>query len=121
VPEGASPSLEAHVGDSRDRYALDDLVAARTHDEVWNAAQRQLLTEGRIHNYLRMVWGKRILEWTDGPREAVACYWYTRALARLSNTRAHWRIVPQAGVSGALAGSCHRVAGFREKKAREVY
>jgi len=72
VPEWARRSLEAHAGDSRDRYTLEDLAAARTHDEVWNAAQRQLLIEGRIHNYLRMVWGKRILEWTDGPREAVA-------------------------------------------------
>ena len=71
VPEWARRSLEEHAGDSRDLYAFDDLAGARTHDEVWNAAQRQLLTEGRIHNYLRMVWGKRILEWTDGPREAL--------------------------------------------------
>ena len=72
VPEWARRSLEEHAGDSRDLYAFDDLAGAKTHDEVWNAAQRQLLTEGRIHNYLRMVWGKRILEWTDGPREAFA-------------------------------------------------
>jgi len=72
VPAWARRSLEAHADDSRDRYALEDLAEAKTHDEVWNAAQRQLLTEGRIHNYLRMVWGKRILEWSDGPREAVA-------------------------------------------------
>lgn len=72
VPEWARRSLEEHAGDSRELYAFDDLAAARTHDEVWNAAQRQLLTEGRIHNYLRMVWGKRILEWTEDPREAIA-------------------------------------------------
>jgi deoxyribodipyrimidine photo-lyase len=37
---------------------------------LWNAAQRQLLREGRIHNYLRMLWGKKILEWTGSPEEA---------------------------------------------------
>ncbi len=72
LPEWGRRSLEAHADDSRDRYAFDDLAAARTDDEVWNAAQRQLLIEGRIHNYLRMVWGKRILEWTESPREAFA-------------------------------------------------
>ena len=38
---------------------------------MWNAAQRQLVTEGRIHNYLRMLWGKKILEWTAHPRDAL--------------------------------------------------
>ena len=44
---------------------------ARTHDPRWNAAQNQLRTEGRIHNYLRMLWGKKILEWSENPREAL--------------------------------------------------
>src|SRR5262249_27162342 len=38
---------------------------------VWNAAQTQLVREGRIHNYLRMLWGKKILEWTRSAREAL--------------------------------------------------
>lgn len=42
-----------------------------TSDELWNAAQRQLVEDGVIHNYLRMLWGKRILEWTEHPREAL--------------------------------------------------
>ena len=46
--------------------------AARTHDPLWNAAQRQLREEGIIHNYLRMLWGKLILEWSDDPRTALA-------------------------------------------------
>ncbi len=45
-----------------------------THDPLWNAAQRQLVREGRIHNYLRMLWGKKILEWTPNPRDAVAVH-----------------------------------------------
>ena len=46
--------------------------AAQTHDPSWNAAQRQLVREGRIHNYLRMLWGKKILEWTSRPADALA-------------------------------------------------
>jgi deoxyribodipyrimidine photo-lyase len=46
------------------------LELGRTHDPIWNAAQGELRTEGTIHNYLRMLWGKKILEWTASPREA---------------------------------------------------
>jgi deoxyribodipyrimidine photo-lyase len=42
-------------------------AAAKTHDELWNAAQRQLVRDGIIHNYLRMLWGKKILEWSPSP------------------------------------------------------
>ena len=71
IPGWAQSTLEAHASDDRRRYTLEQLAAARTEDEVWNAAQRQLRHEGRIHNYLRMLWGKRIVEWTQGPREAL--------------------------------------------------
>jgi deoxyribodipyrimidine photo-lyase len=73
LPDWARATLAAHAGDPRvEVYGLDDLAAARTSDPVWNAAQRQLLREGRMHNYLRMLWGKRILGWSEGPREALA-------------------------------------------------
>jgi deoxyribodipyrimidine photo-lyase len=73
LPPWAIRTLEAHAGDPRDPvYDLRTLEEARTHDEVWNAAQRQLRREGRIHNYLRMLWGKKVLEWSAGPREALA-------------------------------------------------
>jgi deoxyribodipyrimidine photo-lyase len=52
-------------------YSFPELEAARTHDRLWNAAQTQLVTEGRLHNYLRMLWGKKILEWTASPQEAL--------------------------------------------------
>ena len=45
-------------------------MTSSTHDELWNAAQRQLMYGGVIHNYLRMFWGKKILEWSTHPREA---------------------------------------------------
>ncbi|MFN7954486.1 MAG: deoxyribodipyrimidine photolyase [bacterium] len=73
LPEWAQRTLGEHAGDPRPhRYALDDFECARTHDPLWNAAQTQLVREGRIHNYLRMLWGKKILEWSESPRVALA-------------------------------------------------
>jgi deoxyribodipyrimidine photo-lyase len=73
LPEWARTTLEQHASDERPHvYDLDELAAARTHDALWNAAQTQLLREGRIHNYLRMLWGKKILEWSPTPRDALA-------------------------------------------------
>jgi deoxyribodipyrimidine photo-lyase len=80
LPAWARASLEAHAGDPRPhRYRLADLERARTHDPVWNAAQTELLREGRIHNHLRMLWAKKVLEWTGSPREAA------RVLVRLND------------------------------------
>ena len=73
LPDWARQTLEDHAGDARPHlYSLDVFKAASTHDELWNAAQRQLLRDGIIHNYLRMLWGKKILEWTADPREAAS-------------------------------------------------
>ena len=72
LPGWATETLEDHAGDPRPwLYSLDDFDRASTHDELWNAAQRQLRGEGVIHNYLRMLWGKKILEWSAHPREAL--------------------------------------------------
>ena len=73
LPPWALATLEGHADDDREWvYDLDDLERARTHDPLWNAAQRQLASEGRMHNYLRMLWGKKILQWSATPREALA-------------------------------------------------
>ena len=73
LPLWARRTLARH---SRDRrpvvYPLACLDAARTHDRLWNAAQRQLVREGRLHNYLRMLWGKKIIEWSESPERALA-------------------------------------------------
>lgn len=72
LPGWALETLAAHAADPRPViYSLDELEAAETHDQLWNAAQRQLLQEGIIHNYLRMLWGKKILEWSPSPRQAL--------------------------------------------------
>lgn len=72
LPDWAQTTLEAHAQDPRDPcYSLEEFEQAQTHDELWNAAQTQLVTEGRLHNYMRMVWGKKILHWSASPQEAL--------------------------------------------------
>ena len=73
LPAWARETLEVHASDPRPwTYRLEEFTAAATHDEIWNAAQRQLVGEGVVQNYLRMLWGKKILEWSATPREALA-------------------------------------------------
>jgi deoxyribodipyrimidine photo-lyase len=72
LPAWALKTLRAHRRDERsDVYTLEEFERADTHDSLWNAAQMQLIREGRIHNYLRMLWGKKILEWTLTPDKAL--------------------------------------------------
>jgi deoxyribodipyrimidine photo-lyase len=73
LPAWARATLDQHAGDPRPHhYTRDELEQARTGDEFWNAAQRELLREGRLHGYLRMLWGKKILEWSATPQDALA-------------------------------------------------
>ena len=72
LPDWCQKTLQKHARDPRPkRYELPEFEAAATHDLLWNAAQRQLVREGRIHNYLRMLWGKKILEWSASPQDAL--------------------------------------------------
>jgi deoxyribodipyrimidine photo-lyase len=80
LPGWARATLEAHAGDTREHlYTVEQLEAANTHDPLWNAAQTQMVREGFGHNYLRMLWGKKILEWSPSPRAALG------AMASLMN------------------------------------
>jgi len=73
LPAWARTTLDAHREDPREHcYSLAQLEAGDTHDELWNAVQRQLHQEGWFHGYLRMLWGKKILEWSRTPEEALA-------------------------------------------------
>jgi len=72
LPAWAQKTLAEHAGDPRPYvYTLDDLEGAATHDPIWNAAQTELVREGRLHNYMRMLWGKKILEWSPTPQDAL--------------------------------------------------
>lgn len=71
LPDWARETLALHAADPRPQvYALEELAAGRTSDPFWNAAQGQLLAEGWFHNHLRVLWGKRLLEWTERPEDA---------------------------------------------------
>ncbi|MGE3510280.1 MAG: deoxyribodipyrimidine photolyase [Vicinamibacterales bacterium] len=72
LPAWALDTLERHSRDPRPfLYSARDFEEGATHDSLWNAAQHQLREEGWMHNYLRMLWGKKILEWSATPQEAL--------------------------------------------------
>jgi deoxyribodipyrimidine photo-lyase len=72
LPAWAQKTLAEHAGDPRPYlYTLEELEGARTHDRIWNAAQTELVRAGRLHNYMRMLWGKKILEWSPTPQDAL--------------------------------------------------
>jgi deoxyribodipyrimidine photo-lyase len=73
LPDWARETLETHADDRRDYlYDPSDFEAGRTHDPYWNAAQHQMVLTGKMHGYMRMYWGKKILEWTPNPEKAFA-------------------------------------------------
>lgn len=73
LPAWALRTLARHAPDRRPvRYTAGQLAGAETHDPLWNAGQRQLVREGRLHNSVRMLWGKKILEWSARPEDALA-------------------------------------------------
>ena len=72
LPAWGRRTMEDHLHDERDHlYDLDEFATAGTHDPLWNAAQTELTVHGKMHGYLRMYWGKKILEWTRDPGEAL--------------------------------------------------
>ncbi len=71
LPEWCRNTLKEHEKDKREyAYSLADFENARTHDPYWNAAQKEMVLTGKMHGYMRMYWGKKILEWSKGPEEA---------------------------------------------------
>ena len=71
LPQWSRGELQRHARDRREaEYALEQLEAARTGDEYWNAAQDEMVCTGKMHGYMRMYWGKKIIEWVRDPAEA---------------------------------------------------
>lgn len=72
LPNWALSTMEEHKKDEREwEYSYEEFEQSKTHDELWNAAQTQLRETGIIHNYLRMLWGKKVIEWTPDHRTAL--------------------------------------------------
>ncbi len=77
LPRWAKQSLEFHRSDDREHiYDLETLENAETHDPYWNAAQKEMVVGGKMHGYMRMYWGKKILEWTKSPKKAISVATY---------------------------------------------
>lgn len=71
LPDWAIKTLKEHEHDGRNYiYTLEELETAHTHDPYWNAAQMEMVLKGKMHGYMRMYWGKKILEWTESPQKA---------------------------------------------------
>ncbi len=71
LPAWAQKTLSEHRNDKREYlYSREELETAQTHDLYWNAAQREMTATGFMHNYMRMYWGKKILEWSESPQVA---------------------------------------------------
>ncbi len=71
LPDWTLKTLRERMRDKRETlYSLEELEAAKTSDEAWNAAQMEMVKTGRMHGYMRMYWGKRVIEWTSSPEEA---------------------------------------------------
>jgi deoxyribodipyrimidine photo-lyase len=71
LPPWAKRTLEFHKKDRREYlYSLEEFEAAQTHDRYWNAAQMEMVITGKMHGYMRMYWGKKIIEWSKTPQAA---------------------------------------------------
>lgn len=71
IPGWAQKTLADHEADPRAHlYSKQELADAATHDPYWNAAMKEMTGTGFMHNYMRMYWGKKILEWSPSPKQA---------------------------------------------------
>ncbi|MCW5982040.1 MAG: deoxyribodipyrimidine photo-lyase [Bryobacteraceae bacterium] len=72
LPDWPKETLRKHAADKRSPvYRREDFEGARTHDALWNAAQKEMLLAGKIHGYCRMYWGKKIIEWSRTCQDAL--------------------------------------------------
>ncbi|NHJ21389.1 MAG: deoxyribodipyrimidine photo-lyase [Candidatus Lokiarchaeota archaeon] len=107
----AIETLNQHLKDKRDyKYTLEELERARTHDDLWNTAQRQMIKRGKMHGYLRMYWAKKILEWTETPEKAVEYAIYLNDKYELDGRDPNG----YAGIAWSIGGVHDRAWGERK-------
>jgi len=106
----AKTTIAEHARDERERlYTLDQLEGARTHDELWNAGQIQMVRHGWMHNYVRMYWAKKILEWTPDVATAMKYAIYLNDKYFLDGRDPNG----YAGIAWAILGKFDRAWGER--------
>ncbi|MFW5838124.1 MAG: deoxyribodipyrimidine photo-lyase [Desulfovibrionaceae bacterium] len=109
APDWARKTLDDHRLDPREHvYSLEQFEAAATHDELWNAAQGEMVRTGFMHGYMRMYWAKKILEWSESPEEAL------RIAFRLND---RWQL--DGRDSNGVAGIMWSIAGVHDQGFRE--
>ncbi len=105
APDWAHRTLAEHAQDKRPViYTRAQLEAAETHDDLWNAAQQQMLHAGWMHNYMRMYWAKKILEWSPSPQAAYQTAVYLNDKYFLDGRDPNG----YAGIAWAIAGKFDR-------------
>lgn len=110
-PAWAQKTLSEHKNDAREYiYSLSDFEKAQTHDQLWNAAQQELLQTGKMHGYMRMYWAKKILEWTKSPEEAMKIAIYLNDTYELDGREPNG----YAGIAWSIGG-VHDRAWFPRK------
>lgn len=86
-PSWAQKTLNEHRKDKRKWiYSLEEFEQAKTHDDIWNSAQIQLVKDGKMHGYFRMYWAKKILEWSESPENAIATAVYLNDFYSIDGT-----------------------------------
>jgi deoxyribodipyrimidine photo-lyase len=71
-PKWAKETLNQHRNDKREFvYSAEEFEKGKTHEDLWNAAQMEMIISGKMHGYMRMYWAKKILEWSPSPEEAL--------------------------------------------------
>lgn len=109
-PDWAKKTLDDHRRDLRPYiYHLEKLEEARTHDDLWNAAQQEMVLTGRMHGYLRMYWAKKILEWSASPEDAMAAAIYLNDKYQLDGRDPNG----YAGIAWSIGGVHDRPWGER--------
>lgn len=109
-PRWAANSLEIHRKDRRDFiYSKEEFEIAKTHDQLWNAAQMEMVETGKMHGFMRMYWAKKILEWTKSPEEALKIAIYLNDKYELDGRDPNG----YAGISWSIGGLHDRAWGER--------
>jgi deoxyribodipyrimidine photo-lyase len=109
-PAWAQKTLNEHRRDRREYlYSSQEFEGGRTHDDLWNAAQLEMVRTGKMHGYMRMYWAKKILEWTKSPEEALRIAIYLNDRYELDGRDANGYV----GIAWAIGGVHDRAWGER--------
>jgi deoxyribodipyrimidine photo-lyase len=110
-PEWARRTLVDHKDDRREYiYTAKEFERGATHDRLWNAAQTEMISHGKMHGYMRIYWAKKILEWTESPEEAIKIAIYLNDKYELDGRDPNG----YAGIAWSIGGAHDRAWGERK-------